>query len=212
MSSFGPVPPGYGPGGMQGMPPGGYPPAAYPPGAMPPGVPPVEVKKKKRHKKKRPPEKSLDISINSLLDVLSVLLVFLMKSYSTTTVQIKPSKELQVPYSWSSNIVEESSSITVTLQHILMDDKPVVTIENGKVPDNELSSGGLLIDKLFEKLQDDVAHQKKIEQRNPKAKFKGIVTIIADRYVPFPLLAQVMYTAGQAEYGQFKFALIRTER
>jgi biopolymer transport protein ExbD len=206
MTSFNPpVPPGYTPGPMQAMPPGG--------GVPPTGAPPVEEQpKRKRKKKHRALDKKLDISINSLLDILSVILVFLMKSYSTTTVQIKPSKELQVPFSWSSQIVEESTSITVTLKHVLMDDKPVLTLENGKVAEQDLSSGGLLIDKLYEKLQDDVAHQKKIEQRNSKAKFKGIVTIIADRYVPFPLLAQVMYTAGQAEFGQFKFALIRSER
>jgi biopolymer transport protein ExbD len=206
MTSFNPpVPPGYVPGPMQSAPPGG---------GMPPagGPPPPEEKPFKKKKKAREPDKKLDISINSLLDILSVILVFLMKSYSTTTVQIKPSKELQVPFSWSAQIVEESTSVTVTLKHVLMDDKPVLTLENGKVAEQDLSSGGLLIDKLYEKLQDDVAHQKKIEQRNAKAKFKGIVTIIADRYVPFPLLAQVMYTAGQAEFGQFKFALIRTER
>jgi biopolymer transport protein ExbD len=208
MTSFNPnMPPhGFAPPGFQAAPPPG------PPAGGPPAAPPEEEKKKRKFKKHRAHEKKLDISINSLLDILSVILVFLMKSYSTTTVQIKPSKELQVPFSWSANIVEESTSITVTLKHILMDDKPVITLEDGKIAEQDLSSGGLLIDKLFEKLQDDVAHQKKIEQRNAKAKFKGVVTIICDRYVPFPLLAQVMYTAGQAEYGQFKFALIRAER
>jgi biopolymer transport protein ExbD len=202
MSSFDPMlPPGYAPPGMQAMPPG-----------YAPAVPEQPKKKKKKGGKHHFVEKKLDISINSLLDILSVLLVFLMKSYSTTTVQIKPSRELQVPFSWSSGIVEDTTSVTITLKHIMVDDKPVLTFENGKIAEQDLSSGALLIDPLFEKLQDEVAHLKKIEQRNPRAKFKGIVTIIADRYVPFPLLAQVMYTAGQAEFGQFKFALIRSER
>jgi biopolymer transport protein ExbD len=200
MSSFNP-PPGYPPPG---------PPAA---GQMWTGFP-IEPPKKKVKKPKlhRMAAKKLDISINSLLDILSVILVFLMKSYSTTTVQIKPSKELQVPFSYSSAMVEESTSITLTLKHILVDDAPCVNVEDGKVPEQDLSAGGLLINPLFEKLQDQVAQQKKIEQKNPTAKFKGIVTIIADRYVPFPLLAEAMYTAGQAEFGIFKFALIRIER
>ena len=40
----------------------------------------------------------------------------------------------------------------------------------------------------------------------------GIVSFIVDRHVPFPLLAQAMYTAGQAEYSRFKFVLIKVER
>ncbi|MBN1959637.1 MAG: biopolymer transporter ExbD [Deltaproteobacteria bacterium] len=195
-------------------PPQGFPNANMP--VVPPGYSmgdlPEEPKKKKKRRKIKVQERALDISINSLLDILSVLLVFLMKSYSTTTVQIKPSKELQVPFSWASGMVEDTTSITITLKNILLDDKPIISFSDGKIPEQELSEGNLRIDKLFEKIQDEVSHLKKIEARNSRAKFRGIVTVIADRYVPFPLLAQVMYTAGQAEFGQFKFALIRTER
>ena len=166
-------------------------------------------RKKKRHEHH---DHAVHVNINSLLDVLSVILVFLMKSYSANTVQVKPSPALQVPFSHSSQAVEESTAVTVTLKDILVDDLPVMTFEAGAVPANFLSSGGLLIDPLFQKLQDAVEHQKKIAAVNAKAEFKGIVTIIADRNVPFSLLTEVMYTAGQAQYNKFKFAAIRSER
>lgn len=154
----------------------------------------------------------LHVNINSLLDVLSVILVFLMKSYSSSSVQIKPSPTLQVPFSHSSQAVEESTAITITLKDIMVDDLPVLAVDGGGVPENMRQSGGLLIQPLFEKLQEAVDHQKKIAAINAKAEFKGIVTIIADRNVPFSLLTQVMYTAGQAQYGRFKFAAIKSER
>ena len=167
---------------------------------------------KRKRKKHVHEDHSVHVNINSLLDVLSVILVFLMKSYSANTVQIKPSPALQVPFSHSSQAVQESTAVTVTLKDILVDDLPVMTFESGIVPTNFLSSGGLLIDPLFQKLQDAVDHQKKIAAVNAKAEFKGIVTIIADRNVPFALLTEVMYTAGQAQYNKFKFAAIRSER
>lgn len=157
-------------------------------------------------------EHPLHVNINSLLDVLSVILVFLMKSYSSNSVQIKPSPTLQVPFSHSLVAVQESTAVTVTLKDILVDDVPVMTFDAGTVPANFLSSGGLLIDPLFQKLQDAVDHQKKIAEVNKKADFKGIVTIIADRNVPFSLITEVMYTAGQAQFSKFKFAAIRSER
>lgn len=167
---------------------------------------------KSRRRKAAHPEHPADVNINSLLDVLSVILVFLMKSYSANTVQIKPSADLQVPISWSTQAVQESTAVTVTLKDILVDDIPVMALDNGHVAEADKSGGGLNIDPLFQKLQEAVDNQKRIAQVNKKAEFKGIVTIIADRNVPYALLSEVIYTAGQAQFNQFKFAVIKTER
>jgi biopolymer transport protein ExbD len=183
--------------------------------AAAPGAPHAEGGEEehpKKRKKRRAEDKKLDVSINSLLDVLSVILVFLMKSYSTSSVQVKPSADLQVPFTHSVEQVEESTAITITRKDVMVDDAPVVTLSDGKVAESDRSEAGFLIDPLFSRLKDEVAKLKKIEAKNSSAKFKGVCTIIADRYVPFPVIAQVMYTAGQAEYGDFKFALIKSER
>ena len=153
-----------------------------------------------------------EVNINSLLDVLSVILVFLMKSYSANTVQIKPSQELQVPISHSMQQVLESTTVTVTLKNILVDDVPVMTFEEGKLAPTDIGGGGMLINPLFANLQTAVDHEKKIEARNAASPFKGIVTIIGDRNVSFELMTQVMYTAGQAQFSKFKFAAIKMER
>jgi biopolymer transport protein ExbD len=168
--------------------------------------------KRRRRRGGHDDSKATDVNINSLLDVLSVILVFLMKSYSANTVQIKPSADLQVPISWSSQAVQESTAITITLKDILVDDAPVMALDNGHVSDSDKSSGGLNIDPLFQKLQEAVDHQRRIAQVNKKAEFNGMVTIIADRNVPYALLSEVMYTAGQAQFSQFKFAAIKSER
>ncbi len=167
---------------------------------------------KKGRKKRHFEQKKGDISINSLLDVLSVLLVFLLKSYSSSNVQLKPDKDLQVPFTHSQEAPEESTAITLTLNKILVDEKPVLTLDNGKVPSQDQTHAGLLIEPLFNELQEAVGHQKQIAARNNQADFKGVITIIADRFVRAPLLTQVMYTAGQAEFSKFKFLLVKLER
>jgi biopolymer transport protein ExbD len=168
--------------------------------------------KRRRRRGGHGAEKATEVNINSLLDVLSVILVFLMKSYSANTVQIKPSADLQVPISWSTQTVQESTAVTITLKDIMVDDIPVMALDNGHVADADKSSGGLNIDPLFQKLQEAVDHQKRIAQVNAKAEFKGMVTIIADRNVPYALLTEVMYTAGQAQFNKFNFAAIKSER
>jgi biopolymer transport protein ExbD len=165
-------------------------------------------KKKRRHEE----EHSGHVSLNSLLDILSVILVFLIKSYSASTVQVKPSKDLQVPMSHSAAEVEESLAVTVTLKAVMVDDKPVLMFENGQIPEKMRSSGGFMVDALYATLQDEVTKQQKIAEFNKAAEFKGLITIIADRNVPFSLITQVMYTAGQAQFSKFKFAAIKAER
>jgi len=171
--------------------------------------PPPGGQKKHKHQMHSP---KADISINSLLDVMSVILVFLLKSYTSSSIILKQSKDLVPPFSNSTTAGEDSTAVTITLKDILLQDKPIAQLENGKVSDRDTSHAGMLIDPLFAALQDEVQHQRKIEARNPKAPFKGIVTIIADRNVPSPVIMEVMYTAGLAEYGKFKFLLVKLER
>lgn len=166
----------------------------------------VPPSRKKRHV--HPAEVKTDVNINSLLDILSVILVFLLKSFASSTVQVKPSAELQIPFSAAVAPVEESVAVTVTLGALLVNDKPVLRFDAGEVPTGELSNG-YLIKPLAATLEQEVQRQELVAKYNKAAEFKGLVTIIADRNVPFRLLTQVMYTIGQANFSKYKFATIK---
>ncbi len=169
-------------------------------------APPGSIRKKRKRREFDQPSK---LTITSLMDIMTIILVFLLKSYSTNPVQLKQAKDLQLPFSYSDIMPADSTAITLTLNGILVDDKPVLTLDNGVVSESDRSSGGYLIDPLFQKLQEAVDHQKRVAKFNKKAKFTEILTIISDRHVPFNLLSQVMYTAGQAQFSKFKFAVIK---
>jgi biopolymer transport protein ExbD len=160
-------------------------------------------------RKRRPDPDPVALSITSLMDIMTIILVFLLKSYSSNPVQLKQAKDLKLPFSQSMIEPADSTAVTITLNNLLVDDSPVIAIENGVVPESDRSSGGFLIDPLFQKLQEAVDHQKRVAKFNPQAKFTEVITIIADRHVPFSLLSQVMYTAGQAQFSKFKFAVIK---
>lgn len=166
-------------------------------------VPPA---RKKRHS--HPSEVKTDVNINSLLDILSVILVFLLKSFASSTVQVKPSPELQIPFSGSVSPVEESVAVTVTLNALLVNDKPVLRFENGQIPSSQVQNG-YLIPPLAASLDQERERQEMVAQYNKAAEFKGLVTIIADRNIPFKLLTQIMYTIGQANFSKYKFATIK---
>jgi biopolymer transport protein ExbD len=164
---------------------------------------------KKRERRVLPEPSSL--SITSLMDVMTILLVFLLKNYSASPVQLKQAPDLKLPFSKSQLLPAESTAVTVTMNSVVVNDVPVLRIENGVVSEADRSGGGYLIDPLFQKLQEEVDHQKKVASFNKQAEFEGLITIVADRHVPFSLLSQVMYTAGQAQFSKFKFAVVKGE-
>lgn len=168
--------------------------------------PPDALKRPK--KKARGIEEESGANITSLLDILTILLVFLLKSYSTSPVQMKQANDLKLPMSTTDVDPLDSTAIAITLNHILVDDKPAAVLDDGKVAKADLEEADMMIRPLFDKLIEAVAHNKKIAAMR-KSEFKGILTMVADRHVPFSLLTQVMYTAGQAEYSTFNFAAIK---
>ena len=168
---------------------------------------PPEASRKPR--KVRKIEEGGSVTPTSLMDILTIILVFLLKSFSTDPVALKQADDLKPPFSSAELKAEQSTTVTLTLNHLMVDDKSVVKVEQGVVGEGDTSSNGYLIDPLFQALQEQVDHQKRIASFNSSAEFTGIITIISDRHVPFKLLSQVMYTAGQAQFSKFKFMVVK---
>jgi biopolymer transport protein ExbD len=43
-----------------------------------------------------------------------------------------------------------------------------------------------------------------------EAEFKGQILLQCDRKLPFTVIREIMYTAGQAQFSEFKFVVIKT--
>ncbi len=169
---------------------------------------------KKKEKAKQRLKKRLDegggITITSLMDAMTILLAFLLKSVGSEPISVTQSDDLTLPRSNTMLTPEDTVPITITAKGILVSKKHVVDVVDGKV-DKSRKKGGetsLLITPLFDQLQEETAHQKQIAKMSG-SKFKGVCTIIAHKDIPFRLLTEVMYTAGQAEFSNFKFAVVK---
>jgi biopolymer transport protein ExbD len=150
------------------------------------------------------------LTMISLLDIMTIILVFLIKNFSTDPMQLKASDDLKPPFSSAQIKPAESTVVTVTLKNILVADRLAVTLEGGQVREGDLSGGAYQVGPLLTILEEAVAHERRVlELQGGKRQFEGVITIVADRHVPFKLLSQVMYTAGQAEYGKFKFMVVK---
>jgi len=173
------------------------------------------LKKKKERSQlraeERKREKKQPHTITSLMDALTIILCFLLKSVGAEPMNISQSDDLRLPKSTTQlNPEADAIPVTVTAKAILVGDKHVVDVKSGGV-DKSRKKGGessFLITPLFDGLTEEANHQKQIAKLSG-SEFEGMAAIVADVNTPYRLLLEVMYTAGQAEFGKFKFAVVK---
>lgn len=216
--------------------------------------------------KRRGKEGTGVVSITSLMDAMTIMLVFLLVSITADPLNVKQDASLQLAKSTIDyNPGVDSIPILVSKDHIVVDHQAVVQIEctldgractniplEGKADAQSLPEGDIqalnycdtvpmpgdctpdvmerlkrirfridksykedgsdeqfLILPLHKKLQQLVRAQKE-ENLALGREFKGITTIIADRSLPFRMLAEIVHTAGMAELGDIRFAVVKT--
>lgn len=169
-----------------------------------------QLQRQKRKKERRLPSAEGGVTINSLMDAMFIILVFLLMNYAVDPLKVEMSKDLKLPASTTEIGPEGSAAVTITAKGIVVNDQVVVSVKNGVVPDT--AKGGddqtMNIQPLFEALNEEVTRQKQTANMIG-GKFDGVLTVIAHGETPYRLLTEVLYTAGQAEFQKFKFAVIK---
>jgi len=162
-----------------------------------------EARKSKRRDRTAVQSKLL---INSLMDAFTIILCFLLKSFGSDPVQIRESDDLKLPRSTSENPLLDAVVIGISTKSIQVDDQKVADLRNGAVDESMKRDGqeGLMINPLYDALKEKVQHLKMISARTG-TQFKGTTLVVAHNATSFRLITEVLYTAGQAEFEDFKF-------
>ncbi len=171
----------------------------------------TEYSARGRRKAKRGEEPG-PLNINSLMDILTVLVMFLIKSYSATPVNITQGEELTLPDSTAQLDTEDATPIAITARQILVADRAVANIRNNRVdPVHKDGEDGYLIRPVRDALEDEAEAQSRVAAANPGVEFTGTALLIAHRETSFRTISEVLYSAGQANFNQFKFTVIKRD-
>jgi biopolymer transport protein ExbD len=165
----------------------------------------------RRKLRKHVAEEEVGLNLYPMMDMMTILLVFMIQSFASGAAEIVQSEELQIPVSTSQVDAAEALSIIVSANAILVEGKPVLALRNGTV-DPSLKQGGgngWLITPLFNVLKQHRDRLKLIAGQNTQRPFKGEVRIIADKRTPFRSLGEVIYTLGQSEFGSLRFVVLK---
>ncbi len=149
------------------------------------------------------------IQITSMVDMFIILLVFLLKSYSTSPVNITPNDKLRLPQSTSAVDPIDVLKIIVSKTAVFVEDSKVADIKGGHVDISSVdNTDPQFIRPLFEELDKKAQHAKDLAKVNETVQFDGKVLMQVDKDLPYAALQQILYTSMLAGYYDVKFAVM----
>lgn len=163
-----------------------------------------------KKKKKAPASQDIPLNITAMADIFTILLVFLLKSFSSGAVSLSPSQGLILPKADAQAPYFEALKIEISQNAILVEEKPVSKLkdfqfEKADVQSNRSSRS------LSQALQSERKRQLYIAKRNKSVKIDPKVMIIADQRAPYRTIKSVLASAAVNGYTDFKLAVIQNE-
>jgi biopolymer transport protein ExbD len=158
---------------------------------------------KRRRKAKRKGAMPTPLRLTSMMDILTVLLLFLLKSFVIEGEVITPVPGVDLPESSSETKPRGSVVVAIFDDAVMLDGQMVARV--GDAADK----GGLLIPLLAERLDATRAQELDIARRRGEdADYTPRIAIQGDRDIPFEILERVMYTCNQSGFGDISLAVI----
>ena len=128
-----------------------------------------------------------DLLLTALIDAFSILVIFLLMSFSSTGELLFMGKNMDLPKAAQGIVLERGAVVKV--------DQGKIFVEDQEVNPEQLT--GALLDL-----------RKKFQETRPGEEFPAQITVQADRRVKYELLNSIVLASSQAGISDIKFAII----
>jgi len=162
---------------------------------------------------KRDPEIDF-LNITAMLDLMTIILVFMLKSMASSSASIPQSKDLSLPSSvMVAEAAQEGVVVVISKSQILVgeDPNPIVLLPSRE----QLAQSG--VDAKYKRsgpndlyivpLANALSHARETDKAIRAAKGQdpssSEAIIVADATTPYRLLIEVLFTLGQSEFGKY---------
>ncbi len=142
--------------------------------------------------------------MTSMLDILTTLLLFLLKSFVAEGDTVVPPPGLELPQSTALHAPQTSLVVAIDDDAILLGSERIASLQ-------ETASGQpMLIASLDARLKAVRSQREQIASlRGQEAEVDRLVTIQGDRQIEFQVLQKVMYTLNRNGYDEIALAVIQ---
>ena len=157
------------------------------------------------------------VSITSLMDAMTIILSFLMFNHAYAPLSINQNDKLHVAFSCTKSELQGAAKVEIQSDAIYCNQQRSALLreENGvRTVDEKAKAGGkssYLIEDLKAQLEAYKQQLTEVEKRGGRQyQTKNWLLVVADIATPVRIIKEVLYTAKEAGYERFMFAVIRT--
>lgn len=156
------------------------------------------------------PDVIRDLNITPMMDMMTIILVFLLKSFTSASQIVPQDQNLSLAPSMTRMQMKQAVPITITKRVILVEGDAVASINNGKIDPAAKRDGenGYYITPLVDMLQRVSNKERKVAELQGRP-FDSELMIIADRNTPYRLLTEILYSCGQAGYANYRLLVLK---
>lgn len=143
------------------------------------------------------------LQITAMMDMFTIILIFLLFSFSSDPETIELERNLELPKSTAKMGYKESIKLVLSNSSLKLDDKVVAKLKNGRI--TGLDKTDLKKSVLYHQL---TLLRLKNEKQDFLVKNQHIL-FLCDRRLPFKTINTVIKTAGLAGFPDFQFAVLK---
>ena len=160
------------------------------------------------------------LNITAMLDIMTIILVFLLKTLGESSTSIPQSEDLKLPTSvLRTEPTQEGVKVTISKSQVLVGENTVLELPSRKSmvqtgAGARYKSGGpndLFIVPLANALQDARRTDKAIRGAKGIDTSMSEAVIIADETTPWRLFIEVLFTLGQSEFGRYHLMVMQAK-
>jgi biopolymer transport protein ExbD len=145
--------------------------------------------------KREQPSTEMNLQITSMADIFTILLVFLLKSFSVGAFQIAPSAAITLPQAKAQERSVQALRVEVGQNAVFVDGRAIARISNFSFSPSDLEKDGVS--------RSLVSSLKKVEGQK--------IVVIADQRAPYATIKTVLASAAVQGYTDFKLAVTNVE-
>lgn len=147
---------------------------------------------------------TISLNIMPLLDIFSILILFLLMSFSTEPVSYDVTQGVELPMSNTLTSLDEVPALRVTRDQLMVNDKKVVSIRGGELDKHAKFQGAIY--PVYKELVKLSKANRKVRE-NKEAPLE--ITMEVDKRHDFKLVKKVMKSAQQAEFIKFNLMVAK---
>ena len=151
------------------------------------------------------------LMLTSMMDMFTIVLLFLLCSLSDKPESIRMDKDLELPHSSAEISYDQNIKVVLTKSQLMIDDEKVAEVKDGKI--SGVDEKDLKSSLLYKRLKENFEKNKDKPVENPEEKNKEQqIVFVCDKSHEFSVINQVIKTAGLAGYPNFQFAVLEGMR